>query len=76
MYWVGIFRLQKTLDAMLEWRGALALHTVPAELTNKLKMASLADAKQWFSVKGPYYTGCFQWHFTGTDSGSAWCHLQ
>lgn len=68
-----VFRLQKTLNAMLELRGAIALSQ--QYLTNKLKLVSLADAKEEFSAKSAYSVGCFQWHPARTDSASVWCHL-
>lgn len=50
-----VFRLQKTLDAMLDIRGAIALSR--QYRTNKLKLASLADAKEEFSVMRAYSNG-------------------
>lgn len=67
-----VFRLQKTLDAVLELRGTVAL--AQQYLTNKLKLASLADAKEWFLLKSACSVGCFQWRPARTDSGSVWCH--
>lgn len=50
-----VFRLQKTLDAMLDIRGAVALSR--QYRTNKLKLASLADAKEEFSLMRAYSNG-------------------